>query len=103
MNAQMNSTFRGAAAQFISKQHPITHKQVGHRMFDCGPDARALFFVPTTHVHKMFCSCTQLRVLEPNAQSVPRALPQVLESPPGPSACVFQPPYDNGTTLSIFR
>lgn len=27
MNAQMNSTFRGAAAQFISKQHPITHKQ----------------------------------------------------------------------------
>ncbi len=29
MNAQMNSTFRGAAAQFISKQHPITHKQVG--------------------------------------------------------------------------
>lgn len=28
MNAQMNSTFRGAAAQFLSKQHPITHKQV---------------------------------------------------------------------------
>lgn len=29
MNAQMNSTFRGAAAQFLSKQHPITHQQVG--------------------------------------------------------------------------
>lgn len=28
MNAQMNATFRGAAAQFISKQHPVTHKQV---------------------------------------------------------------------------
>ncbi|CAM9441647.1 unnamed protein product [Scytosiphon promiscuus] len=27
MNAQMNSTFRGAAAQFISKQLPMTHKQ----------------------------------------------------------------------------
>lgn len=29
MNAQnMNATFRGAAAQFISKQLPMTHKQV---------------------------------------------------------------------------
>lgn len=28
MNAQMNSTFRGAAAQFLSKQHPVTHQQV---------------------------------------------------------------------------
>ena len=31
MNAQMNSTFRGAAAQFLSKQHPITHQQVSPR------------------------------------------------------------------------
>ncbi|CAM9829900.1 unnamed protein product [Pylaiella littoralis] len=29
----MNSTFRGAAAQFISKQHPITHQQEVCRLY----------------------------------------------------------------------
>ncbi|CAM9803489.1 unnamed protein product [Laminaria digitata] len=61
MNAQMNSTFRGAAAQFISKQHPITHKQEVCRLYraslkllDSWAVDRTIFNEEATAMRKMF-------------------------------------------------
>eukprot|EP00904_Undaria_pinnatifida_P000419 jgi/Undpi1/10378/HiC_scaffold_29.g12828.m1 len=61
MNAQMNSTFRGAAAQFISKQHPITHQQEVCRLYraslkllDSWAVDRTIFNTEATAMRKMF-------------------------------------------------
>ncbi|CAM9873458.1 unnamed protein product [Ectocarpus sp. 6 AP-2014] len=57
----MNSTFRGAAAQFISKQHPITHKQEVCRLYraslkllDSWAIDRTIFLEEATKVRASF-------------------------------------------------